>query len=147
MSSLGDFIKNLREKLHKPARGVSVRRSRSTRNIFTAYTAPFPELGTTLSAGSLTMKIPSFGGTEGDSVRSANGTVYAEPEPSFVWVDGRRFHNVKESPYILPNDDIEQDRLVHQHYMIKEAFGRNYQAPVKNLLEDGAKILDMGCVI
>ncbi|KAJ1553618.1 hypothetical protein HK096_007133 [Nowakowskiella sp. JEL0078] len=58
----------------------------------------------------------------------------------------RRFHNIKESPYFLPADIEEQDRLEVQHLISTHYFGGLFRMPIKEiLLKPGTKILDVGC--
>ncbi|KAI8976932.1 S-adenosyl-L-methionine-dependent methyltransferase [Pilobolus umbonatus] len=61
------------------------------------------------------------------------------------YFSGRRFNNEEDVDYILPNDDDEADRLHLQHKALKLALGGNYFAPVKELLEEGGKVVDAGC--
>ncbi|KAJ1550004.1 hypothetical protein HK096_009262, partial [Nowakowskiella sp. JEL0078] len=42
----------------------------------------------------------------------------------------RSFHQVDESPYPLPKDTKEVDRLDTQHITITESFGRLFQMPI-----------------
>ncbi|KAI8145969.1 S-adenosyl-L-methionine-dependent methyltransferase [Fennellomyces sp. T-0311] len=58
---------------------------------------------------------------------------------------GRMFHNVSDSIYWLPSDDDEMDRLVGQHFALKALFEGNVAQEVLPILEQGAKILDVGC--
>ncbi|CAG8440015.1 7232_t:CDS:2 [Dentiscutata heterogama] len=65
---------------------------------------------------------------------------------NFQYFDGRRFHNVKSSKYLLPNDKQECDRLLLQHLMWQNSWNGNFSAPVKNILANkGSKVLDVGC--
>ncbi|CAG8828023.1 8367_t:CDS:2, partial [Cetraspora pellucida] len=66
-------------------------------------------------------------------------------QTEFQYVGGRRFHNVKNSFYSLPNDDDEQDRLHLQHFLIRYIWQSNFSAPVEHILsKSGSKILDVG---
>src|SRR5688572_12478969 len=66
---------------------------------------------------------------------------------NFRFVDGRRFHNVENSKYPLPNDDKEHERLYMQHLVFKHAWQGNFASPVEHLLNDkGTKVLDIGYV-
>lgn len=48
--------------------------------------------------------------------------------------------------YMLPsNDEEEADRLNSQHYLLRNTLHGNHTAPVEDLLEDGIKVLDVGC--
>ncbi|GBB98548.1 hypothetical protein RclHR1_03260006 [Rhizophagus clarus] len=47
--------------------------------------------------------------------------------------------------YIFPSDDDEIDRLTVQHYIFQNIWDSNFSSPVKNLLKDGAEVLDVGC--
>ena len=59
--------------------------------------------------------------------------------------EGRRFHNIKNAKYFLPNDDEEMDRLHLQHYMWRYIWQSNYSAPVDDLLKtENTKVLDLG---
>ncbi|CAG8780407.1 6685_t:CDS:2, partial [Cetraspora pellucida] len=76
----------------------------------------------------------------GDSIDSQSS------KTEFKYADGRRFHNVKNVIYALPNDDDEQDRLHLQHFLIRYLFQSNFSAPIENILsESDSKILDVGC--
>ncbi|RHZ75933.1 hypothetical protein Glove_208g199 [Diversispora epigaea] len=56
----------------------------------------------------------------------------------------RQIHN--NSPYILPNDEKEGDRLIMQHFITRSVFKSNFCAPVNDILQrPGAKVLDVGC--
>ncbi|KAJ1553442.1 hypothetical protein HK096_007828, partial [Nowakowskiella sp. JEL0078] len=58
----------------------------------------------------------------------------------------RRFHNIKESPYPLPVDIEEQDRLEIQHLILAHCFGRLFNMPIEETIsKPGARILDVGC--
>ncbi|KAI7851535.1 S-adenosyl-L-methionine-dependent methyltransferase [Circinella umbellata] len=57
----------------------------------------------------------------------------------------RRYHEDTNAAYILPDDELENDRLNMQHYAIKLAFDGNYDAPVEEQLKQGITVLDGGC--
>ena len=62
-------------------------------------------------------------------------------------IDGRRYHNVENSKYVLPNDDDECDRLHLQHFCLRNAYQGNFASPVEHILNSGgAKVLDSGYV-
>ncbi|RIB28945.1 S-adenosyl-L-methionine-dependent methyltransferase [Gigaspora rosea] len=64
----------------------------------------------------------------------------------FRYVDGRRFHNLENAVYPLPNDDDESDRLHMQHFLIRYIWQNNFSAPIEHILNDpNTKILDVGC--
>ena len=67
-------------------------------------------------------------------------------DSKFKVIDGRRFHQLDDSNYILPNDEEEEERLDIQHDMLKLAFNGNFSAPVHNLLKSGARVLDIWLV-
>ncbi|KAI7867879.1 S-adenosyl-L-methionine-dependent methyltransferase, partial [Spinellus fusiger] len=50
-----------------------------------------------------------------------------------------------EWPYVLSKGSEEQDRLVAQHYILRTAFGGDFSAPVRQMLENGCVVLDAGC--
>ncbi len=68
-----------------------------------------------------------------------------EPTPSHSsiaqtnMIDGRRY--LLNSPYALPKDQAEQDRLNFQHYGVKLLLGGNYTAPISPATRH---ILDVG---
>ncbi|CAG8741479.1 13186_t:CDS:2 [Dentiscutata erythropus] len=65
----------------------------------------------------------------------------------FQYIDGRRFHNVENAIYPLPNDDNELDRLHLQHFLIRYIWQSNFSAPINQILSNpGSKILDVGYV-
>ncbi|CAG8700309.1 24566_t:CDS:2, partial [Dentiscutata erythropus] len=63
----------------------------------------------------------------------------------FHFEDGRRYHNVENAVYFLPNDDDECDRLHLQHFLERYIWQSNFFAPVNNLLnQEGTMVLDVG---
>jgi hypothetical protein len=56
------------------------------------------------------------------------------------YVDKRKYY----SSYVFPFDNDEVDRLTLQHYIFQNIWGSNFSSPVDNLLQDGAKVLDVG---
>lgn len=57
----------------------------------------------------------------------------------WMWLGGRRM--LAETPYIMPKDKLEGDRLDLQHHLLKLAGGGNYRAP----LRQPRAILDVAC--
>jgi ubiquinone/menaquinone biosynthesis C-methylase UbiE len=55
------------------------------------------------------------------------------------WLGGRRV--LRNSPYILPKDEVEGSRLDLQHYAYKLGLGGNYRAPIRQ----PRTILDVAC--
>ncbi|RHZ83325.1 hypothetical protein Glove_97g92 [Diversispora epigaea] len=69
-----------------------------------------------------------------------------QEDSDFRYIEGRRYHNVENVKYPLPNDDEELDRLHQQHFLFRYVWQRNFAAPVKHILnQDGTKVLDVGC--
>ncbi|CAG8549096.1 6685_t:CDS:2 [Acaulospora morrowiae] len=61
-------------------------------------------------------------------------------------IDGRKFHNVENSRYMMPCDDDEWERLHVQHYICRQTWKGNYSAPMnERLITGGALVLDAGC--
>lgn len=52
---------------------------------------------------------------------------------------------ITEWPYVLTQDNDEQDRMVAQHYLLRTAFGGDFSAPIQHLLQKGIVVLDVGC--
>ncbi|KAI7894695.1 uncharacterized protein EV154DRAFT_497583 [Mucor mucedo] len=52
---------------------------------------------------------------------------------------------ITEWPYVLTQDNDEQDRMVAQHYLLRTAFGSDFSSPIKPLLQKGIVVLDVGC--
>ncbi len=57
----------------------------------------------------------------------------------WFWLGGRRM--LAATPYIMPKDKLEGDRLDLQHHLLKLAGGGNYRAP----LRQPRAILDVAC--
>lgn len=71
------------------------------------------------------------------STASLQSTLYEHVEEN-----GRTYHKYKEGSYLLPNDDVEQDRLDLQHHLCKLTLhGRSHLAPIK---KDPQNVLDFG---
>ncbi|CAG8491685.1 317_t:CDS:2 [Acaulospora colombiana] len=63
----------------------------------------------------------------------------------FRYINGRRYHNVENVSYFLPNDNEEADRLSMQHYLAKHIWNGNFSSPVEEKLRSGrANVLDIG---
>ncbi|KAL0075643.1 S-adenosyl-L-methionine-dependent methyltransferase [Phycomyces blakesleeanus] len=50
-----------------------------------------------------------------------------------------------EWPDVLSRGNDEQDRMVAQHYILRTAFGGDFSAPARSMLEKGCVVLDVGC--
>ncbi len=61
------------------------------------------------------------------------------PRRRWTWLGGRRV--LTTTPYILPKDKAEGDRLDLQHHLFKVAAGANYRAPIRA----PRAILDVAC--
>jgi ubiquinone/menaquinone biosynthesis C-methylase UbiE len=62
----------------------------------------------------------------------------------FAWLGGRR--RLAASPYLLPSDEKEINRLDFQHYLLRYALQGNYSAPIDTLPRGYPdSILDVGC--
>ncbi|HLV98505.1 MAG TPA: methyltransferase domain-containing protein [Ktedonobacterales bacterium] len=57
----------------------------------------------------------------------------------WTWLGGRRI--LTNTPYVMPKDKAEGDRLDLQHHLLKLASGKNYRAP----LRQPHAILDVAC--
>jgi len=58
---------------------------------------------------------------------------------SSVWSDNRT--RLSDTPYLLPKDAAEDNRLDYQHYVIQFSLGTHYVAPIPQTLK---RILDVG---
>ncbi|CAG8561732.1 5805_t:CDS:2 [Ambispora gerdemannii] len=63
----------------------------------------------------------------------------------FRIIDGRRFHNISNSEYFIPNDDEEADRLIRYHDAMKGFWEGLFHSPVEEKLRQGARVIDLGC--
>ncbi|RUS21717.1 LOW QUALITY PROTEIN: S-adenosyl-L-methionine-dependent methyltransferase [Endogone sp. FLAS-F59071] len=61
----------------------------------------------------------------------------------FKIIEGRKFS--EKINYLLPIDESEIRRLDFQHYIMWQLMHGNFSAPVEELLEEGIKVLDVGC--
>lgn len=53
--------------------------------------------------------------------------------------------DTQQQPYILTLNNDEQDRMVAQHYLLRTAFGSDFNSPIKSQLQKGIVVLDVGC--
>ncbi|KAI8140784.1 S-adenosyl-L-methionine-dependent methyltransferase [Fennellomyces sp. T-0311] len=63
-------------------------------------------------------------------------------------ISGREFHGSDSATYWLPKDPDEQDRVIGQHFAIKEVYdGQNFLSEVGKYVpfNDGARICHVGC--
>ncbi|KAL1923624.1 uncharacterized protein VTP21DRAFT_8604 [Calcarisporiella thermophila] len=75
---------------------------------------------------------------------TSNSTISYEENEDFSLIEGRKYHKIENSPYSLPLDSKESDRMTMQHFILKQLFG-NFMAPIKARLQEGIKVLDVGC--
>ncbi len=68
-----------------------------------------------------------------------DGAGEVQPPRRWAWLAGRRI--LTNSPYILPKDKLEGDRLDLQHHLLKLAANSNYRAPIR----EPRAILDVAC--
>ncbi|KAF7728640.1 hypothetical protein EC973_005677 [Apophysomyces ossiformis] len=54
-------------------------------------------------------------------------------------------YDAQEWPCVLAQDHNEQDRTVAQHYILRTAFKGDFSAPVRQALDKGSVVLDVGC--
>lgn len=60
----------------------------------------------------------------------------------YVYENGRRYHAFRQGEYLLPNDEIEQDRLDLQHHIWRMTLNGNlFRAPI---VTKPQRVLDMG---
>ncbi|RUS18993.1 S-adenosyl-L-methionine-dependent methyltransferase [Endogone sp. FLAS-F59071] len=85
-------------------------------------------------------------GVHSDKTAAINSTDIVTKEsvtsnaPHFKWMEGRRFNITDGVHYVMPNDATESDRMMLEHFMLKEVFqGRNFHAPIKQVLRAGIK--------
>ncbi|CAG8450385.1 S-adenosyl-L-methionine-dependent methyltransferase [Gigaspora rosea] len=65
---------------------------------------------------------------------------------SYRYVDGRRFQNIENTRYPMPDDDEELDRLQRQHFLFRYLWESNFSAPIDEILRDNkCEVLDVGC--
>ncbi|RUP50738.1 hypothetical protein BC936DRAFT_137884 [Jimgerdemannia flammicorona] len=95
--------------------------------------------------------------TNGEAIQSTTGSdssspresIEAPPEesPGFKWVAGRRstLGDGVINKFVLPADDDLTDSRQILHFCLRYIFQGNFQADVIDLLEDGIKVLDVGC--
>lgn len=65
-------------------------------------------------------------------------------EPPLFFDEDNRRHRA-DAPYLLPKDLQEVNRLDYQHYIFRRILQGNCFAPVHDLLQRGAMVLDVGC--
>lgn len=84
--------------------------------------------------------------------QSAFDAELAESPPSVtssvrehVYEGGLRYHAYRAGRYPFPNDDVEQNRDDMKHAMtLMLCHGAYFYAPVEQVLDDGAEVLDLG---
>ncbi|CAG8610207.1 11425_t:CDS:10, partial [Cetraspora pellucida] len=74
-----------------------------------------------------------------------NESLNNEALEQFRYLLGRRFHNVTDIIYDLPNDEIEVDRLHLEHFLTRDIWESNFSSPIASQLEAGCSVLDVGC--
>lgn len=79
----------------------------------------------------------AYGSYDGSTfTTSISSSIY-----NYKYENGRRYHAYREGEYILPNDELEQERLNLQHHMWRLMLGGGlYTAP----LSEPSRVLDLG---
>ncbi|CAG8563746.1 6146_t:CDS:1, partial [Racocetra persica] len=68
-----------------------------------------------------------------------------KPSATYRYIDGRRFQNIENTRYLMPDDDEELDRLQRQHFLFRYLWDSNFSAPINDILRDKkSEILDVG---
>jgi len=79
----------------------------------------------------------NFGDDSGSSTASLSSSVL-----SYTYENGRRYHTFRTGEYVMPNDDMEQDRLDLKHHVFKLILGgKLLLAPID---PNPQRILDIG---
>ncbi|CAG8578925.1 1417_t:CDS:2 [Ambispora leptoticha] len=71
--------------------------------------------------------------------------IIEQDDNKFRYIDGRRYHNISDSEYMIPNDDEEAYRLMRYHEAIKDIWGGLFNSPIEEKLRQGARVIDIGC--
>ncbi|CAG8512301.1 5245_t:CDS:2 [Ambispora gerdemannii] len=78
--------------------------------------------------------------------RQPSSTSTITSSQKYRYINGRQFHNVADSVYILPNDYEELDRISMQHFLYKAIWEGNFKAPIhRKLMAGDREVLDVGC--
>ncbi|KAI8147487.1 S-adenosyl-L-methionine-dependent methyltransferase [Fennellomyces sp. T-0311] len=98
----------------------------------------------------ITTRVKKMEGATTDPQSPASSTLSTSSPSSGYTVShkfegGRRFQDIENVAYFLPNDNEEVDRLHQQHWIIKAMMGGNYQVPIESKLQEGITVLDSGC--
>ncbi|RUS13615.1 S-adenosyl-L-methionine-dependent methyltransferase [Endogone sp. FLAS-F59071] len=67
----------------------------------------------------------------------------------YLWVEGRRFLRDTKggANFLVPMDETEGERWAKRHELLRYCLARNFFAPVGDILEKGARVLEIGCGI
>jgi hypothetical protein len=81
-----------------------------------------------------------------DSTFGDDASIYSASLASSVlnyrYENGRRYHGYHDGSYMVPNDEVEQERLDLMHHLFRMMLdGALYVAPISN---DVQRILDVG---
>ncbi|KAL1917098.1 uncharacterized protein VTP21DRAFT_5296 [Calcarisporiella thermophila] len=57
----------------------------------------------------------------------------------------QRIRKIPKGFYLFPTDASEVERLRKIHYLLRTVFKADYLAPVASVLDNGARVLDVGC--
>ncbi|CAG8438907.1 8530_t:CDS:2 [Funneliformis mosseae] len=79
------------------------------------------------------------------TINNCNKNVKCNNKGFYRFINGRKYFDMDGSSYALPVDDEECDRLQIQHFLFRHVWQRNFSSPVKQMLENGCKVLDVGC--
>ncbi|KAI9271919.1 S-adenosyl-L-methionine-dependent methyltransferase [Phascolomyces articulosus] len=84
---------------------------------------------------------------QGEEIQSHSSSSKKSSAGITTTISGRDFHSNESSAYWLPKDEEEQDRLIGQHFAIKEVYQGNFLSEVSKYVpfHKGARICDVGC--
>ncbi|KAL2004052.1 hypothetical protein VTN02DRAFT_557 [Thermoascus thermophilus] len=103
---------------------------------------PLPNLDTVMQADeNPTMENDDDVDSAIGSETRSRSTSIASSVLNYTYENGRRYHAYREGAYLLPNDDVEQNRLDLTHHIFRLVLGGQlYRAPITN----PQRILDFG---
>lgn len=97
----------------------------------------------------LLTQFDDFHGESGDSDYYSGGygesgtTSLFSSAYNYEFENGRRYHSYRSGKYLLPNDELEQERLDLMHYLfLRMLEGALHISPVSN--RANMKVLDLG---
>ncbi|CAG8473303.1 12885_t:CDS:2 [Ambispora leptoticha] len=81
----------------------------------------------------------------GNAIRKHKKSLFQQSSP-YYYINNRKFFKNEEVIWPNPIDDVEIDRLIMEHFVIRHSWkSKNFISPIERELKLGVNVVDIGC--